>query len=152
MNSNEDDRKFLEQVLAEVESARARFPNPYGVMTALVEEVGETAKALMDEPWQRVRAEAIQVAAMALRIATEGDPSLRPLRIVRGNTDGPLPTIEPSPRMRIGLAQIMEPEKTNEKNPAAGISHCDTCQHPAMRHMALGCSDCDCTEPWGKIS
>lgn len=45
-------------------------------MTALTEEVGELAKALLDESDQRVYEEAVQVAVMALRVATEGDPSL----------------------------------------------------------------------------
>ncbi len=45
-------------------------------MTALTEEVGELAKALLDEEWSRVQLEAIQVACMAARVAIEGDPTL----------------------------------------------------------------------------
>lgn len=54
----------------------ARFPQPNACMCALTEEVGELAKALMDEPSANVRAEAIQVAAMAVRVALEGDPTI----------------------------------------------------------------------------
>ena len=52
-------------------------------MTALTEEVGELAKAIMDEGSHRVWKEAVQVAAMALRVAVEGDPSLDKLREIR---------------------------------------------------------------------
>lgn len=58
------------------EAARARglFPNNAHLMSALMEEVGELAKALLDDEGERrVYAEAVQVAAVALRIATEGD-------------------------------------------------------------------------------
>lgn len=71
---------FLEQVREEVGRARGLFPKPDGLMVALTEEVGELAKALLDEPWKRVEEEAVQVAAMALRVATEGDPTLSKLR------------------------------------------------------------------------
>lgn len=46
-------------------------------MCALTEEVGEVAKALLDESPDRVYEEAVQVAVMAMRLATEGDRSLR---------------------------------------------------------------------------
>lgn len=72
--------EFLEQVSKEVMRAQYKFPDSYGVMCALTEEVGELAKAQMDEPWDRVIKEAVQVAAMAARVATEGDPSLNPIR------------------------------------------------------------------------
>lgn len=52
-------------------------------MTALTEEVGELAKALLDEGWSRVQAEAIQVACMAARVAIEGDPTLIKYRAKR---------------------------------------------------------------------
>lgn len=80
---------FLRDVKAEVVRARAKFPEPDAVMTALTEEVGELAKALLDEPWGRVYNEAIQVAAMALRVAVEGDPTLIETRKKRGNGSGP---------------------------------------------------------------
>lgn len=81
-----DLQRFLEDVRVEVERATTKFPSPDGVMCALTEEVGELAKAMMDEPRHRVRAEAIQVAAMAARAAIEGDPTLDPIR-ERRNAD-----------------------------------------------------------------
>ena len=75
---------FVVQILAELDFAREKFPDPDGLMTALTEEVGELAKALMDEPMDNVYREAIQVAAMACRIATEGDPTLDAIRFKRG--------------------------------------------------------------------
>lgn len=67
--------RFLADVEAEVRRARDKFPVANLTMAALTEEVGELAKAMLDEPWKRVRAEAVQVAAMALRVALDGDLS-----------------------------------------------------------------------------
>lgn len=71
---------FSMDVEEEVERARIKFPQPNALMTALTEEVGELAKALMDEEWPRVWAEAVQVSAMAQRLAVEGDPTLDEVR------------------------------------------------------------------------
>ena len=70
----------LMAVHAEVGRARGLFPRPDGLLAALVEEVGEVARALLSESDQRVREECIQVAAMAIRLAEEGDPTLAALR------------------------------------------------------------------------
>lgn len=75
---------FLADVGLEVRRARGLFPDPSGLMTALTEEVGELARALLDESTERVREEAIQVAAMAARVAIEMDPTLSALRASRG--------------------------------------------------------------------
>lgn len=66
---------FLDNVQAEIEQAQKKFPCTDNMMTALTEEVGEVAKALLDEPWENVYKEAVQVAAMACRLAIEGDPT-----------------------------------------------------------------------------
>ena len=58
----------------EVARARAKFPDNRHLLAALTEEVGELARAYLDaEGPNRVRAEAIQVACVALRISEEGD-------------------------------------------------------------------------------
>ena len=72
--------KFLSDVMAECCEARIMFPHPNACMTALTEEVGELAKAMMDEPSPRVYKEAVQVATMAMRLALEGDPTLNKVR------------------------------------------------------------------------
>lgn len=74
------DQEFVQQVVLEAERARAKFPAPNPQLAALVEEVGEVAKALLSEDWEHVRAECIQVAAMALRIALDGDGFMEPYR------------------------------------------------------------------------
>lgn len=74
----------LNELVEELERARAKFPSTEHMMVALSEEHGELAKALLDEPWERVRAEAIQVACCALRIATESDTSLNAFRLGKG--------------------------------------------------------------------
>lgn len=68
----------------EVVSARSKFVSTDGLMTALTEEVGELAKAILDEPWANVYTEAKQVAAMAIRMMEECDPTLHIVRINRG--------------------------------------------------------------------
>jgi len=67
------DEQFIKAVLAEAKRARKSFPAPNTTNAALVEEVGEVSKALMFEPWTSVCGEAVQVAVMAMRLATEGD-------------------------------------------------------------------------------
>ena len=81
--------KFMYEVNHEVNRACTKFPDPWGLSTALTEEVGELAKALMDEPSKNVYTEAVQVAAMACRIAIQGDPSLDRIREARGQDGHP---------------------------------------------------------------
>ncbi len=71
---------FLQEVREEVARARTKFPQPDGLLAALSEEAGEVAKAMLDEHWQNVRKECVQLAAMAFRLAEEGDPTLTPIR------------------------------------------------------------------------
>ena len=72
--------RFAAEMLAETLRAQARFPAPNPSLAALTEEVGELAKAILDEPSENVYAEAVQVAAMAARCAIEGDPTLDTVR------------------------------------------------------------------------
>jgi NTP pyrophosphatase (non-canonical NTP hydrolase) len=68
------DLEFCSELRDEVARARAKFPHqPLDkTMYALFEEAGEVAKALNEEePAHRVRAELVQVAAMALRVAVD---------------------------------------------------------------------------------
>ena len=67
----------------ELNRARAKFPSSECSMVALTEEVGELAKAMLDESQQRIYQEAVQVACMAIRVATEGDPSIENYRAKR---------------------------------------------------------------------
>ena len=71
----ESDIEFVELLLDEVAFARGKYPSNTVLFAALVEEVGEVAKALQDETRDRLVAELVQVAAMALRLAVEGDPA-----------------------------------------------------------------------------
>lgn len=78
------DEYFIDSLLAELHRAREKFPlSPKTrTLTALTEEVGEVAAAIFDlhdgklHSWKPVWEEAVQVAAMAMRLAVEGDPSL----------------------------------------------------------------------------
>ncbi len=73
------DGLIIKMVTDEVESAREKFPKTTHMLAALVEEVGELSQALMEHDRQQGTSvqeclrEAIQVAAMAVRIAAEGD-------------------------------------------------------------------------------
>lgn len=65
-----------QEIVDEVIRARSMFPQPNALLAALMEEVGELAEALLEKDTDEIRKEAVQVAAMAIRIATEGDPTL----------------------------------------------------------------------------
>lgn len=66
--------RFAAAVAAEVARARAKFPGADHMYGALAEEVGEVAKSLLEEhDRDDLRAECVQVAAMAQRLAEEGD-------------------------------------------------------------------------------
>lgn len=72
---------FLQDVLEELKRAREKFPSATHSIIALMEEVGELAQAVLKHragkwPTERIYEEAIQVAAMAMRVALENDPSL----------------------------------------------------------------------------
>lgn len=64
---------LIDSIVTELHSARTKFPGKNVTFAALVEEVGELATALFSEPADRVRAEAVQVAVMAMRIVLDGD-------------------------------------------------------------------------------
>lgn len=76
------DEAFVDAVLNEVARARSTFPQPNPTIAALAEEAGELAKAMLhiregkSTDWWCVYDEAVQVAALALRAATEGDATL----------------------------------------------------------------------------
>lgn len=76
--------RLINEMNAELVRARRKFPGDRVTYTALCEEVGELAKALLDEPRERVREEAIQVAVMAMRVVLDGDSSYDELRKERG--------------------------------------------------------------------
>lgn len=57
----------------EVRRSRQKFPGNEHMLAALVEEVGEVSRALLENKPDEVVAEAVQVAATAVRIVEEGD-------------------------------------------------------------------------------
>lgn len=74
--------EFWIEASKELHRAKAKFPKNANNCVALMEEVGELAQALLQmregkiTDWNKVVDEAIQVAAMAARIAVEGDSNL----------------------------------------------------------------------------
>lgn len=65
--------KGMMPLVNELDYARHKFPDNQYLMTALAEEVGELAEAYLIEPNSAaMRKEALQVACVAMRIATEG--------------------------------------------------------------------------------
>ncbi len=68
--------RLASEILAELRRARAKFPGRNVTMLALMEEVGELAKATFEESRERVREEAVQVATMAMRVVLDGDSTL----------------------------------------------------------------------------
>jgi 8-oxo-dGTP diphosphatase len=78
------EEKLAEEILAELVRARTKFPGENVTMLALMEEVGELSKASFEEPRERVREEAVQVATMAMRVVLDGDSSLDAWREKKG--------------------------------------------------------------------
>ncbi len=67
----------MRAIAEEVEIARLKFPTGKHLLAALGEEFGEVCRALLEfhyegGPRENVIAEAVQVAAMAIRIIEEG--------------------------------------------------------------------------------
>jgi transcriptional regulator with XRE-family HTH domain len=76
------DERFIANLRRELARARRKFPSSELSTIALMEEVGELAQALLEwrlgnQRWEAVVMEAEQVATTAMRVAIEGDPSIR---------------------------------------------------------------------------
>lgn len=79
-----EEEALVQEILAELRRAREKFPGDNVTTLALVEEVGELAKATFEESRDRVREEAVQVAAMAMRVVLDGDQTLDAWRESKG--------------------------------------------------------------------
>ena len=74
MSTGYDTDRTILALRAEIERAREKFSKNDHLFAALGEEVGELARELLEGGTrERIRAEAIQVACVAVRIADEGD-------------------------------------------------------------------------------
>jgi hypothetical protein len=76
---------FINEFVEQVQYARKKFPgreNPMGI--ALMEEVGELAKAMLQEDHAAIFLEAVQVATMAFRCHYDGDASTDAFRKAKG--------------------------------------------------------------------
>lgn len=66
---------FFDDVQLEWKHAVAKYPEPNKNLAALIEEVGEVARALLENaPREQLYNECVQVATMALRISQESCP------------------------------------------------------------------------------
>lgn len=80
MDKHELDMAFLYDTKLEAVGARAKFSN-IDLAHAMTEEFGEIIKALLDQKQKKkviseeIYKECVQAAAMAMRLATEGDPN-----------------------------------------------------------------------------
>lgn len=63
----------FDKIRAELVHARTKFPYATHLTVALMGEVGELAKDILEGNWELARVEAAQVAAVAIRIIEEGD-------------------------------------------------------------------------------
>lgn len=75
---------LTDDILRELVRARTKFPGKNVTFAAMIEEVGELATALFEENKDRVRAEAIQVAVMAMRVVLDGDHTFDSWRSEKG--------------------------------------------------------------------
>lgn len=71
-------------ILRELHFARHKYPGKNVTFAALVEEVGELAKATFEESAERVQEEAVQVAVMAMRMVLDGDHTFDQWRSDKG--------------------------------------------------------------------
>ena len=78
------EHELMWEILQELHRARTKFPGNNVTMLALMDEVGELAKASFEEPAANVRKEAVQVAVMAIRMVMDGDQTLDGWRAARG--------------------------------------------------------------------
>ena len=76
--------QLIRDIRNELLRARAKFPGDNVTMLALMEEVGELAKATFEESAANVRKEAVQVAVMAIRVVLDGDATLNAWREGKG--------------------------------------------------------------------
>ena len=72
------DEQMIKDILAELKRARKKFPENRHQLTAFNEEVGELNQALLQCQYggkghNDVYMEAVQAAAMAIRVGVEGD-------------------------------------------------------------------------------
>jgi hypothetical protein len=68
----------VDALKAEMVRARIKFPDNRHLLAALVEEVGELAKAILqDQGDDQIEREGLQVACVALRIVEEGDSAFQ---------------------------------------------------------------------------
>lgn len=86
--------QILQDIRDELSDAREKFPTNRHLLTAFNEEAGELNKAMLECEYDRMDAmyvyiEAIQAAAMAIRVALEGDHSFQydPRTILSDDTD-----------------------------------------------------------------
>lgn len=64
----------MREILRELDRARKKFPDNAKLLGALMEEVGEVARAMLQgASREEIYKECIQVACVAVRIAEEGD-------------------------------------------------------------------------------
>lgn len=77
----------LQALEAEVIRARAKFPDSDYMLAALMEEVGELARAMLEHGYgsAQAREEALHVACVAIRILEEGDRTFRSERGVQAS-------------------------------------------------------------------
>lgn len=78
------DSEFITDLTRELKRARVKHPTPHAMLAAIGEETGEVCQAIMDKPWSEVRKECLHLAAVALRLATEGDPTHNTFRASKG--------------------------------------------------------------------
>jgi len=145
--------RFFNDVADEVARARAKFPDNKHMMGAFHEEVGEVAKAMLERDYQsagehlypdlesphnlsldeEVYKECVQAAAMALRVATEGDPDYlyhNPYYREMDSNEDSLPAPGPGEAVEINIRDVQVQLDSIPKNvmlthlPTGCFVHC----------------------------
>ncbi len=76
--------RFASDMQRECGLGMVKFPESRMLLAALMEEVGELSRAILSEKPEQVYAEAVQVAALAARIACFGGSDIDDYRMAHG--------------------------------------------------------------------
>ena len=75
---------LINEINTEWRKALRKFPENRNLTVALMEEVGELARAELHKQPEEIKKEAVQVIVVALRIYTEGDGSIEDRKSTEG--------------------------------------------------------------------
>lgn len=101
-------------IVKEVRGSSVKFPHNQHMLAALAEEVGELSNAFLEhhrgnQPAQNIYTEAVQVAAMAIRVALESSTEFNMYAYRDEFAEDFRPTGSPKPKLDVHTSAIETP-------------------------------------------